>query len=148
MIEYAVKRGEIYWIEPDNAFGEEIKKKRPGVVISKDNYSRGVVTIVYMTSKPKDESEPHHRIKKTSTGYCEGSNVLFDQITGVDAGRLLGCAGTVSAGDMEAIEEGVLERLGIDCEVWGGRRISRTSDGAGLLQAQVRRTSGTYHAEG
>ena len=121
MIEYAVKRGEIYWIEPIATFGSEIKKKRPGVVISEDNCTNGPIAIAYMTTKTREYND-YHRIEKTSTGTCEGSMVLFDQIASVDAGRLVNCSGTVSEKDMEAIDEGLMCRLGLEkyceeCEV-------------------------------
>ena len=121
MIEYAIKRGEIYWIEPVATFGSEIKKKRPAVVVSKDNCINGVVTVVYMTTKLREENGDYHRIEKTSTGACDGSIVLFEQISSVSTGRLVNCCGRVSDMDMEAIDEGIMEQLDLTryCEPGG-----------------------------
>lgn len=81
------KRGEIYYVSPNySEVGSEIWSGRPAIVVSNDdlNLRRNVVEVVYLTTRPKEDSPCHvpiHATGKQSTALCE-------QITTVDKTRL------------------------------------------------------------
>lgn len=81
------KRGEIYYVSPSYAeTGSEIWSGRPAVIVSNDdlNRTRNCVEVVYLTTRPKQESPCHavlHATGKQSTALCE-------QISTVDKVRL------------------------------------------------------------
>lgn len=81
------KRGEIYYVALSYAeTGCEIWSGRPAVIVSNDelNRTRNVVEVVYLTTRPKQDSPCHvilHATGKQSTALCE-------QISTVDKVRL------------------------------------------------------------
>lgn len=81
------KRGEIYYVAPSYAeTGCEIWSGRPAVIVSNDelNRTRNVVEVVYLTTRPKQDSPCHvilHATGKQSTALCE-------QVSTVDKVRL------------------------------------------------------------
>ena len=81
-----MKRGEVYYLTDRNTLGAEMRKARPGVIVSNDilNQTSEVVEVVYLTTRPKEDSPCHvpiHATGKQSTALCE-------QITTVDKTRL------------------------------------------------------------
>ena len=81
------KRGEIYYVSPSYAeTGSEIWSGRPAVIVSNDelNRCRNCVEVVYLTTRPKQDSPCHvvlHATGKQSTALCE-------QISTVDKVRM------------------------------------------------------------
>lgn len=81
------KRGEIYYVAPNySETGSEIWSGRPAVIVSNDdlNRTRNVVEVVYLTTRPKQDSPSHviiHATGKQSTALCE-------QISTVDKVRM------------------------------------------------------------
>lgn len=81
------KRGEIYYVAPSYAeTGHEIWSGRPAVIVSNDelNRCRNCVEVVYLTTRPKQDSPCHvtiHATGRQSTALCE-------QISTVDKVRL------------------------------------------------------------
>ena len=81
----------IYHINLDPTVGHEIKKTRPGVVISPDemNASLGTVIVAPMTSKDRDIPT---RVKVDATpdnGLTVDSFIVLDQIRTIDKSRLV-----------------------------------------------------------
>ena len=89
-----VNRFEVFLVALDPTIGREIKKTRPGVVISPDemNHHIGTVIIAPMTSKGRNYPT---RVKCTVQGI-EGQIVL-DQLRTVDKSRLVKKLGKLSA---------------------------------------------------
>lgn len=88
---YTPSRGDIVWVNFDPALGSEIKKRRPGLVISKDEYNQttGFCVIVPITSTDRP---PFIKIENSkTTGFVnpqqgrwidftiEGRNVTFKE---------------------------------------------------------------------
>lgn len=80
-------RGQIYCIRNRNTIGSEIRKARPGVIVSNDaqNATSGVVTVVYLTTSPKEESPTHAVIEATgvpSVALCEQIDTVGKSLVG------------------------------------------------------------------
>lgn len=80
-----VKRGEIYWVNLDPTIGTEIKKTRPGLVVSPNDLNRALprVIIAPITSK----GQP---LACRPEIHLEGKHakILLDQIRCIDKTRL------------------------------------------------------------
>lgn len=106
-----MKRGEIYYIANPNRIGSEIRKARPGIVVSADhlNESSAVVEVVFLTSQPKREETTHVVIRSTgreSTALCEQINTVAKQ-------RVGNYLGACTPKEMAAIDEALLCSLGV-----------------------------------
>ena len=110
------KRGEIYYVSPNYAeTGSEIWSGRPSVIVSNDelNRRRNVVEVVYLTTRPKEESPCHvilHATGKQSTALCE-------QISTVDKVRMTysGISPRVcTKKEMSQIDAALLASLALD----------------------------------
>ena len=89
-----VRRGEVYWVILDPTLGAEIKKTRPGLVISPDDMNSVLprVIIAPLTSKGQALGcRPEVRFKGKK------ARILLDQIRCVDKQRLAGKMGEISA---------------------------------------------------
>jgi mRNA-degrading endonuclease toxin of MazEF toxin-antitoxin module len=104
-----MKRGEIYYIEKHDAYGSEIRKARPGVIVSNDmlNQTSDVVEVVYLTTQPKKELPTHVCINSTG---CE-STALCEQINAVDVRRVGTYCGTCTTDEMLAIDRALCASL-------------------------------------
>lgn len=106
------KRGEIYYISIPYHTGTEMAKDRPGIIVSADkvNATYGHVMVCWLTS-----ASNYGRIERVTvraTGKL--SAVICEQIATVDKSRFRDFLGTVSAKEMERIESGIRDTLGID----------------------------------
>jgi len=107
-----MKRGEIYIIQRHDTVGHEIKKARPGVVVSNDalNATSPVVEVVYLTTQPKKDLPTHVTIRATgvvSTALCEH----IDHVSTALVGKYLG---ECTEEEMRGIDVALLVSLGID----------------------------------
>lgn len=104
-----MKRGDIYYIEKHDAYGSEIRKARPGVIVSNDmlNQTSDVVEVVYLTTQPKKELPTHVVINATG---CE-STALCEQINAVDIRRVGTYCGTCTPDEMLAIDRALCASL-------------------------------------
>ena len=112
-----IKRGDIYWIEPDrnrhSQIGESLERgRRPGIVVSNDKNNMYAPTyeIVFVTSSPKKDLPTHTMIRSTritSTALCE-------QITTVGVEAIGDYYGHCTDEEMRAIDTCILISLGID----------------------------------
>lgn len=104
-----MKRGDIYYIEKHDAYGSEIRKARPGVIVSNDtlNQTSDVVEVVYLTTQPKKELPTHVCINATG---CE-STALCEQINAVDIRRVGSYCGTCTEDEMLAIDRALCASL-------------------------------------
>ena len=80
-----VKRGEVYWVNLDPSRGSEIRKIRPGLVVSPDDMNQVLprVIIAPLTSAGQPLGcRPEVRFKGTR------ARILLDQVRAVDRKRL------------------------------------------------------------
>ncbi len=98
-----MKRGEVWWVNFDPSLGDEIKKKRPAVIVSNDisNTHLNKYQVVPITSNV-DRLYP-------SETYISFKNkrgkAMADQLATVSKLRFISKAGTLSEAEMEAIGE-------------------------------------------
>lgn len=104
-----MKRGEIYYIENGNTFGAEIRKARPGVIVSNDllNNSSEVVEVVFLTTQQKKPLPTHVCINATG----RESTALCEQVNAVAVHRIGNYCGTCSSDEMLAIDRALCASL-------------------------------------
>ena len=87
-----VRRGEIYWVLNQNAFGHEMNDTRPAVVVSRDenNERNQCVTVVYLTTRlDRPECCTHVMVRsaeKPSLALCEHIYTVDKERLGTFAG--------------------------------------------------------------
>ena len=109
-------RGDIYYVNPSySEVGHEMWSGRPAVIVSSDEQNRrlGVVEVVYLTTRPKENIPTHVIIYATgrmSTAICE-------QITSVDKVRMKdgGCKCTPK--EMAMIDDALRMSLNLPASV-------------------------------
>lgn len=100
-----VKRGEVYWVNLDPTVGTEIRKTRPGLVVSPDDMNAALprVIIAPLTSK----GQPLGCRPEVEFGG-KSARILLDQIRAVDKKRLAGKMGSI---DLKAWHPVLMEML-------------------------------------
>lgn len=115
-----MRRGEIYYINNENAVGCEQRGIRPAVIVGNDvgNKYSPVLLVVYFTLQHKKALPTHVYVRGQGTALCE-------QIFTIDKTRLLQKKGECSSSDMERINKALLISLGME-ETWQGVRNTTT----------------------
>ncbi len=109
------KRGEIYIADLDPAFGGEIHKKRPVLIISTNvvnQNSQTVIMIPLSSIVPKFIGLDQVLIPK-DVGLDEKSVVLTTQIRSIDKIRLIKKAGKLNTEKLEEVEDSLKLVLGM-----------------------------------
>lgn len=106
-----VERGEIRYIEIPYSTGHEIRKSRPGIIVSCDpmNRTSPCVEVVYCSPSDKRDMPGHITVRSTpvpSTALCE-------HIYTVDRSRVGRLMGRCTKNEMDAIDIGLVSGLGI-----------------------------------
>lgn len=106
-----MRRGEIYYIQRRDTVGHEIAKTRPAVIVSSDNLNTHwtTVTVVYLTTTPRQEFSTHVRINSTG----RPSVALCENIDNVDKSLVGNYCGRCTTAEMEAIDEALLCSLSL-----------------------------------
>jgi len=106
-----MKRGEVWWVDFDPAFGSETKKVRPAVVISNDasNTALSRVVVVPFTS---NISRVYPGNVLVDVGGATGK-LMADQIMTADKNRLKKYISVLSSADMIKVENTVRMHLGL-----------------------------------
>lgn len=106
-------RGDIYYVDWENSIypvGSEQRPGRPAIIVSNDesNAKLNTVQVVYLTSKDKAPHPAHVSVmcKVQSIALCE-------QLYTVDKRRLGDYIRSCTAAEMEKIEHGMMEVLGL-----------------------------------
>ena len=110
-----IKRGEVYWVNLDPTVGAEIRKTRPGLVVSNDtnNLHAQTVTVLPLTSRVERVYPFEVLLRPGTFGNREASKAKANQIRTVDIQRLGKVIGTVPDEIMEAVDEAIRLHLGL-----------------------------------
>lgn len=114
-MEHFPMRGEIWWISLDPTKGSEIKKTRPCLVLSRDEYNRvaSTVTIIPLTSGKIRYQAWEVEVKK-STGVNETSHLVLPQIRVASKERFKKRLGKITPECFSEIEEKLFYYLGFE----------------------------------
>jgi mRNA interferase MazF len=106
-----MKRGEVWWVNFDPSIGGEIRKKRPGVIVSNDASNKFLnrVQIVPLTSKT-DRLYPSEAIVMFNGKEVKA---MADQLATVSKLRLFKRAGALSEEDLLGVGEAIKIQLDI-----------------------------------
>jgi len=106
-----MNRGEVWWVQFDPSIGSDIRKRRPGFILSNSvaNQHLSRVVVVPITSNV-DRVYPSEALISV-TG--KAAKAMADQIMAADKSRLDGRMATLSREDLAAVEQAVKLHLGM-----------------------------------
>ncbi|OYT90910.1 MAG: growth inhibitor PemK [Burkholderiales bacterium PBB3] len=106
-----MQRGEVWWVEFDPAVGTEIRKTRPGIIVSNDAANRNLsrVIVVPLTSNTERLFPGEARVNVAGTQ----SKAMADQLMTADKSRLKSKVGELTKLDMQAVEAAIRLQLAL-----------------------------------
>ncbi len=106
-----IRRGDVWWVSFGPSVGGEIKKTRPAVILSNNiaNDALNRVVVVPISSQTRRV----YPAEALVTLNGESRKAMADQIMTASKQRLRSPLGTLSHGDMRAVEEALLSHLAI-----------------------------------
>ncbi len=106
------KRGDIWWVNFDPSIGQEVRKKRPAVILSNDISNRFLKRYqVVPLSSQLDKLYPSECLV---TVHGRQSKAMADQLTTVSEKRFLEQISTVNHAELIEIEKIVRLQLDLD----------------------------------
>nr|VFK00055.1 MAG: mRNA interferase MazF [Candidatus Kentron sp. H]VFK00124.1 MAG: mRNA interferase MazF [Candidatus Kentron sp. H]VFK04290.1 MAG: mRNA interferase MazF [Candidatus Kentron sp. H] len=81
-----IGRFDVFLIEPDQTLGSEIRKTRPGVVISPDEMNDNPNTVIIAPMTTKGKSYP---CRLTCRFQGKSGKIVFDRVRAVDKSGLV-----------------------------------------------------------
>ena len=109
-------RGEIYLVGFDPAFGSEIKKTRPALVVQNNisnKYSPATIVAAIMSVTGGRGYATNVFLKKSQSGLKQDSVVLLNQIKTIDKRRLIKRLGVLNRGLITDIDRALEISLGL-----------------------------------
>ncbi len=109
------KRGRIFIADLDPAFGREIHKKRPVLIISNDNINQiyPVIIAIPFSSIVPEFVGPDVVKFTNQTGLHKQSALIVNQIASMDKSRLIKKVGKISKLKLKEVEESLKNVLGL-----------------------------------
>lgn len=106
-----MRRGDVWWVALDPTIGGEIRKTRPGIIISNDrwNASGNRVQIVPVTSQTRRVQASEALVSVAGTL----AKAVADQLRTIDKSRLRGHMGRLTETEMRAVEQAVRYQLAL-----------------------------------
>ena len=106
-----MKRGDVWWINFDPSIGEEIKKKRPAVIVSNPSAIQYLqrIQVVPLTTNTKKVYPGETLVNLKG----KQSKAMASQIMTVSKLRLTGYAGRLSSSEIEQIEHAIRVQLAL-----------------------------------
>ena len=106
-----MQRGEVWWVEFDLSGGTEIRKRRPGVIVSNNAANRNLsrVVVIPLTSS-NDMVYPGEPLVAVAG---QNSEAMADQIMAADKLRLKTKIESLSKFDMFAVELAIRVQLAL-----------------------------------
>jgi mRNA interferase MazF len=104
-------RGSVWWVDFEPSTGSEIRKVRPGIIVSNDhaNNRLGRVVVVPVTS---NTSKIYPGEAVVDIGEKQ-SKAMTDQIMAADKSRLKAKVCVLSVSDMQKIDNAIRTHLGL-----------------------------------
>jgi mRNA interferase MazF len=106
-----INRGDLFWMEPDDARGPAPSYSHPHVVVQEDVFNHARITTVIvcaLTSNLHRASEPGNVLLDVGEGNLpQQSVVVVSQISSVDKSRLGAWIGSLSAARVDQILAGL-----------------------------------------
>jgi len=106
-----MKRGEIWWVNFDPAYGSEAQKTRPAVIIS-NNASNTALSRVVVVPFTSNVSRVYPCNIVVDVGGSFGK-LMADQIMTADKNRLKKYIGVLNSDDMVKVEDTIRLHLGL-----------------------------------
>jgi mRNA interferase MazF len=106
-----MQRGEVWWVEFDPSVGSEIRKTRPGIIVSNNAANRNLsrVIVVPVTSNTERLFPGEARVSVAGTP----SKAMADQLMTADKVRLKTRVGELSKADMLAVDAAMRVQLAL-----------------------------------
>lgn len=106
-----MQRGEVWWVEFDPAVGSDIRKTRPGIIVSNDAANRNLsrVIVVPLTSNTERLFPGEARVDVAGTQ----SKAMSDQRMTADKSRLKSKVCELAKPDMQAVEAAIRLQLAL-----------------------------------
>lgn len=102
---WTMNRGNIYWVDLNPTKDSEIKKSRPCVLVGATPINQARKTVVVVPLSTSAKARPPMTIPVS----CMGKKVTAacDQIRAIDKSRLRNQAGSLTAKDLNALDNGI-----------------------------------------
>jgi len=103
-----MKQYEVYLIDLDPTIGHEIKKTRPGLVISPDEMNENIGTIIIAPMTTKSHNYP----SRVKVNFMKKNGwIILDQIRCIDKSRLIKKLGKIKETEVVSVKQVLNEML-------------------------------------
>lgn len=104
-------RGEVWWVEFDPSIGSEIRKTRPGVIVSNNSANRILSRVIVVPLTSNTERLYPGEARVTVAG--KDSKAMADQLMTTDKVRLKSKIDALSKVDLQAVDLALSVQLGL-----------------------------------